>query len=64
MSYKVFRLNDTVCFGKDICIKAKIISIEVGIFNDNMYVIESCANGHTQCISEAFMQEFAEVIKE
>ena len=42
--------------------KSRIISIEVGIFNDNVYVLENCYDGMTQCFSEAFMQEFAEVI--
>ena len=66
MSYKVFKLGDIVCFGKGILggdiAKSKIISIVVGIFNDNMYVIENCYDGITTIVSEAFMQEFAEVL--
>ena len=66
MTYKVFKVGDIVRFGKGILggdiAKSKIISIEVGIFNDNMYVLENCYDGMTQCFSEAFMQEFAEVI--
>lgn len=68
MSYKVFKVGDIIRFGKgplggDIA-RSKIVSIEVGIFNDNMYVIENCYDGRmTQCFSEAFMQEFAEVMK-
>lgn len=66
MSYKVFKSGDIICFGKgclggDIA-KSEIIAIVVGIFNDNMYVIENCYDGMTQCVSEAFMQEFAEVL--
>lgn len=66
MSYKVFKVGDIIHFnngilGGDIA-KAKIISIEVGIFNDNMYVIENCYDGITTIVSEAFMQEFAELL--
>lgn len=67
MSYKVFKVGDIIHFGKGILggdiAKSKIISIVVGIFNDNMYVIENCYDETTTCVSEAFMQEFAEVIK-
>lgn len=68
MSYKVFKLGDIIHFNKGILggdiAKAKIISIEVGvgISNDNMYVLENCYYGGTTIVSEAFMQEFAEVL--
>lgn len=67
MSYKVFKVGDIIHFNKGILggdiAKAKIISIEVGILNDNMYVVENCYHGGTQRFSEEFLQEFAEVIK-
>ena len=67
MSSKVFKLGDIVHFGKGILggdiAKSRIISIEVGILNDNMYVLENCYDGMTQRFSEEFMQEFAEVMK-
>lgn len=65
--YKVFKVGDIIHFNKGILggdiAKAKIISIEVGILNDNVYVVENCYDGMTQRFSEEFLQEFAEVIK-